>query len=367
MNPTQKIAKEYDYVLVGYNLTSLAFSNQLKTTGHSFCIVDSKQITNHKLKFITPIDDYVFTRVPFNSYNEDILENDSLSEYRSQLGVAHIDNSPPTTFEKGEFKSFLGFGEFKVEAAEQWSLFCQPNSIQYENQPEKIWLQLQNNVEESLFLDQQLTGIQCENDVIQELVLNGKTKVRASQFVFFEQLPYLFSVIGQNTKNLASKVGKVKWWSSACLLMVHSKAPAHSQFGQTYLLKGAKEQPCLGQFQKFGEKVISRWECLFPSELIHSAETTGSAIKEIKKQFKRAFPFEPENKPKEHIFVHDNTYADLSSLPLTGGKVGNINNLLVCTPHVYGQTGWLYELLAASHLAEQNLEKTQETPSEVRI
>ena len=283
MEKPEKLQRQYDHVIVGYNLSSLALASQLAQKQESFCILDSRHRGSHGVKWIPSMDGRVATRVPFNP----VFENEEMASF--PLGDMVEQEGPPLTFEKGEFKSFLGFGEHKVVAQEAILPFCHPRSHKSQKPVEYFWNQALEKVESQLFLDQQITHMEFQADQLTRISLNGSQALEASQFSFFQQFPLVFEKLGQVLKKEASRFAKSQWFSSVNLVIHHQDEPELFELDQLYLLMGSKNQACLGQFSQVDGHLISRWETFLPAELTPNSEATGMALKEIKKQVKRAF------------------------------------------------------------------------------
>ena len=323
---TKKLEKSYDYVLIGHSLATLAFAHRLQARGESFCIIDSQQVSNSCMKEIPSLETSVYTKVPFVPFTKQVDEELNSSVLDLTGNYQKVEGTP-LTFEKGDFKSFLGFGDKKIDAQDEVQRYCEPESLIFDGQPETLWQTLESRCLESIFLDQQVTDILEEDGHVQAVILNGKTKVQATHFVFFEHFSFLFEQVGQKTKSIASKVAKIRWWSSAALILHHDHKPAAAELNHCYLLMGSKEQACIGMFTQIQGQTISRWESFFPGELTQDSETVGTVVKEIKKQIQRAFS--EENRPTEHIVIHSYAYGDLSHLPIQDGKVSDFNNLYI--------------------------------------
>lgn len=351
MNNPNKLQKKYDHVLIGYNLASISFAHHLANSNESFCLLDSIHFGNSPIKEISSIGQGIYARVPFNSFSEESVEGS-------------VDNSP-ITFEKGEFKSFLGFGDSKIEAMDAVQPYCQPKAYVASANPESFWAEAKETIAEFTFLDQQLTDISFEENTLTSVTLNGKTQLQGGQFYFFDQFPFVIEKTGSQIKKLASQFAKAKWFSSTNLIIHHLNEPENFEMDQLYLLKGSKEQACLGFFSKINGELVSRWESFFPSELSADSETTGATLKEIKKQIKRAFSFPEGARDPEHILVQKQVYADLSKCDLNNGKLGNFNNLSLYSPLFDGLIGWYHERAIGESIAEDLFgpEKKSEVPS----
>ena len=348
MEDTKKLNKFYDYVLVGYNFASLAYAYKLHKEAKNFCIIDSSHISLQPTKMIPSLNKAVYSRLPFVPWSD---EKVMTPEVQDLVGEGQILEGTPLTFDKGDFKSFLGFGNAKINEIDLVTQYCSTKNIFCPDQPEKVWLHYIEVLGEHLFLDQEVTDIAYSDNNVTDLTLNGKTKITGNQFVFFSYFPFLFEKVGNEIKSLASKMAKVKWFSSTSLIIHHKEVPQKYELNQLYLLMGSKEQSCLGMFSQIGDQVISRWESFFPSELAPDSETTAATFKEIKKQVRRAFPEVNNENSVEHILLHNPVYGDLTKLSLECGKLGNFNNLAICSSLFSGVESWLGEILSAESLS----------------
>lgn len=349
MNNPQKLAKSYDHVLVGFNISSIQFAKELHSHGLNFCIIDTKFSGSGPFKEVPSLGEEVFARVPYNSALEGLEE----------LVEASIISAPPLTFEKGDFRSFMGFGKDNIQERDVVDKYCQVQSLTPSSTPEVFWAEVKDRLLPYIFLDQKPTDLHLEGSSVTALTLNGNTLLTGQNFYFFGHLPFLFDKVGSRAKKLASQFGKASWYSSVNLIVHHKTKPEKVELNQLYLLKGSKEQACLGHFSCFGDSLISRWESFFPAELTPDSETTGACLKEIKKQVKRAFPGEDSTQDSEHIIIHEQIFADLSKLPSLRENLSNFDNLRLCSPQLSTQVGWYHERQIGQRLFDQ-LKKEQE-------
>ncbi len=346
MSDTQKLKKRYDHVIIGYNLASLTFAYELVKKQQNFCILDARHLSGSQIKFVSSIDSIVMARVPFNQP----IDSESINS--SPFGALEKREGTPITFEKGAFKSFIGFGKEKVEGVEAFDPYCVTENHRPQLHVEDFWQTALTEVADHLFLDEQVTDIQFDEEGLTSLTLNAKSQLSGSQFYFFDQLPFVFEKLGNEMKKSASKFGKADWYSSVNLVMHHTEEPNQFELDQLYLLMGSKNQPCLGQFSRINGHLISRWETFIAAELTADSETTGAAFKEIKKQVKRAFATDHNLPGHEHVLIHDRIYADFSKSGLESGKFSHFNNLSIHSPLFAGPLGWAHEMICGIKAAE---------------
>lgn len=345
----KKLAKAYDYILVGNTLGSLALGQRLKSQGHAFCILDSDQMSSHGLKYFPAIEQMVYTHLPANSKPADHeLFMAGLRDLALNIADPQVVSGPPLTFDKGQFKSFIGFGDGKVEAMDEYRFLCDTETLIVPEQPEQLWQELSASLEDHVFADQQLTDLIFTDSALVEVVTNGKNTIKGHQFVFFNHLDWFLDRLAHHDTSLAPKLKKLKWYSSISLIFHHPEQPQAFEYNTPYLLMGSKEQPCLGQFSQLGGKLISRWQSYISAEMTRDSETVGTAVKEIKKQVKRAFGEVLGTLANEQIIIHQAERSDLTPFMK---KLSSFNNLYLCSPAVYGARGWLHELLSTAAVA----------------
>lgn len=347
MTQSRSLAKKYSHVLVGLNMTSLQWAQHLIDKGEDFCLLDSRFMGSGPFKEIPSLATELFVRLPYNSALDDL-------DINSVPGPARIEERPPLTFEKGQFRSFLGFGNTEPEERDVIEKYCQPQALVPQMRPEEFWAALKETIAPHLFLDQNPTRLLWEDNSLVGLQVNGNKVIQGDRFYFFSHLPFVFDQVGSLSKKTTSAFAKRKWWSSVNLVIHHAQDLESVEIETLYLLMGSKQQACLGQFHRHEGHLISRWESFFPAELTPDSETTGAALKEIKKQVKRAFPQWESQPQSEHILVHDHIHADLSGLLEKGGKIKNINGLTICSPLVQPQIGWVHDRAQALELIGQN-------------
>lgn len=363
MEAGEKLQKRYDHILVGYNLTSLALAAKLAEQNQSFCILDSKHLGSSLFKPIPSADCSVYTRVPFRFCNPELFQNTNNGFFTK----ADMEEGTPLTFDKGDFRSLLGFGDTQMEAMDAVLPFCKPQTVKVDLSPEDFWQKVKTSIESQIFLDQQITEIHCTDEQITHLTLNGNTKIEGAHFYFFDHFAFLFDQIGSKVKKIASQLAKAQWYSSVALLIHHKAEPTKFEADTLYLLKGAKNQACLGMFTQHNDQLISRWESFFPTELAADSETTGACLKEIKKQVKRAFPTQETTVDFEQVVIHNSVYADLEKSEMKNGKVNNINNLYWFSPLLDGAIGYVHEILTGVSGSESVSEDLQKSAAQPRI
>ncbi len=336
----KKLSRTYEFVLLGYNMASLQMASELAEQEKNFCLVDCKHTGQQSLfKFIPELNKDIYTGLPFNTgFNRDFFsfESEFLGSYQTVTRL-------PLTFTKGKFHNFTGFGDKKPEVA--ITPYCENLELEVEKTPEDFFEEVYPLIEDHLFLDQQITDIQHSNGDIKKVVFNGQVEVGGQFFYFFDKLSFLFEKLKKPLKKTFRPFSKIKWFSSANLMIHHSQEPKEFEQDRVYLLMGLKNQPCFGMFSRVRGGLISRWQCFFPSELAESPESTAGVFKELKRQIQRAFPFFKIEESREFISLQDPALTDLGKSTLKNGKPDGFNNLFIYSPHLCNFTGWFHDRL----------------------
>ena len=352
MQDFPKLQKQYDHIIIGYNLASMSFAYELSKQNQNFVVIDAKHLGSSPIKRLASLEKRVSTRISFTpNFEEDDNETPIWGEITKHEGT-------PTTFDKGEFKSFLGFGEKKIQSLDAVSTYCSVENYVPQLTAEEYWNKILENTENKIFLDQQVTDIEYNEEAVSKVVLNGKTNLTGKNFYFFDHFEFLYERMASEMKKQASQFAKAKWHSSVNLIIHHNQEPEAWNSDEIYLLMGSKEQPCLGQFTRVNGELVSRWESFFPSELTADDEMTGMMVKEIKKQIKRAFKFPEGTKDYEHILVQDRVYANFEKLTVENGSLSHFANLFAFSPLFELKTGWMQEIRTGIQAAQSVLEGT---------
>ena len=109
-----------------------------------------------------------------------VLNSETSSTLDDLLGNPTTHEGTPLTFEKGEFKSFLGFGESKINEIDAVTPYLTTQNNNFSDQPENLWQQWSELIDDNVFLDQQVTDLEFEDNVLTQLTLNGKTKLQGN-------------------------------------------------------------------------------------------------------------------------------------------------------------------------------------------
>lgn len=327
---------EFDSIVIGGGLSGLIAANQLESTGRRVVLVESLDIlggTSRATK--TPIGtvDHVLKFVPATDEAMQALE--WLSTVLDQPIEYDVVEAPPVTYDDGKFKPFVGFGEQKIETAIEIDAYAKDKYLRLKTTPKDWVARLTETFTGTLMTQSFATKFQIDDAFVIEILVNGSKRLSAREVVFCATPQQLTRLLPDthSPARLRQKLLKGEFWTSANLDLIHSHVVTES--AAVHVLKGANEEPSVGLFHpptklEDGRAVqLSQWLTLVPKDTTDEAELVASALKQIKRQVKRAYESSLEDLIKERIVVSPTSHGDLTGALADDGKWPKLENLWV--------------------------------------
>lgn len=258
---------------------------------------------------------------------------ESLLEQKIMDGIFE---SPPLTFSKGQLQPFVGFGEQAPQYVTELAYYTHTQNINLEKSPAQ-WVQvLKALLNEEIQTNSRVTQFEVDGGKVTGVTVNGGHAVHADRFIFCgsaEEFPTLFAT-GALPAKLVQKVAQSKTWTSVGLSLVHSQVQTEQD--NVHVLYGGTEnaRPCVGRFDPpvatEGKLLqVSNWLTFLAPEDGTQEELAGTALREIKRQIKRAYPNAMEHLVGERITVNPKSHGQVDLRLEEGGKVPKFENLFV--------------------------------------
>lgn len=353
----------YDYAIIGGGLSGLAIATALAHKTQNILLLDSGDFVGGANR--APLG-AIQGSAP--SHGLRLVPNtsearDALLFLESLLGLKIIHGTTalhPQTYDSGEFKDFLGFGEQAPLFYDELKYFLSEEEILTSLGPsqwiallQEKFLNLGGQIQNRSFV----TKILAEGKFANNLMINGHKSIQAEKYIFCGNIKELGALLPPGTLNTRQrgKLNQSVFWNALCLDLVHS-APITEQ-RNLFLLDGTTSDeigPCIGRFSMVADDKtqISQWLSFVDGESQEDDETTANALKKMKRQIKRAFPEAFQNLKLERIFLAPQMggHGDLkleadSSLP-------GLKNLFVGSGVVSGHPNLVGSLLQAQKLAQ---------------
>ncbi|HWU42705.1 MAG TPA: FAD-dependent oxidoreductase [Bdellovibrio sp.] len=346
----------YDYAIIGSGLTGLSIAAALSRETKNIALIDGADFAGGANKKIT------FPTGPINNglrfVPDSVLAEKSLRFLENLLDTkiaGEITDEAPITYDSGQFKTFLGFGENPPAFYEELNYFTATNSIHLLKQPYE-WTQLLLEKFNGDFLPRSyVTKFHHEGDRVTHLTINGSKTLHAHNFIFAGSVKDLALLLPEDTLSARAKakLAKNTYWTGLCLDLCHNSAVTDSP--AMHVLNGTTQDeigPCVGKFLPAIEvegKVLqsSQWMTFIESEATDDSEVVGLALKKIKRQIKRAYPEALNDLKLERIFVAP-LIAGHGDLKLSANMtIPELSNLWIASSTVSEQKNLVGSLLQA--------------------
>ncbi|QLY25368.1 NAD(P)-binding protein [Bdellovibrio sp. KM01] len=350
------MAHIYDYAIVGSGLTGLSIAAALSRETKNVVLLEGLDISsgaNKQINFPTgPINNGI-RFVP-----DSVLSEKALGFLENLLGqkvIADVSDEAPITYDSGNFKTFLGFGENPPAFWEELSYFTSSKRIDLHLQPFQ-WAQMLMAKFTGDFMPRSyVTKFHHEGDRVHSVTVNGSKTIHAQNFIFAGSVRDLALLLPEDTisARARAKLSKNAYWTALCIDICHGKAVTDST--AMHILNGTTQDeigPCAGRFlpavEVDGNMIqASQWITFIESESTDDSEVVGMALKKIKRQVKRAYPEALDNLKSERIFVSP-YIAGNGDLKLSANQtIPSLENLWISSATLNEQKNLVGALLQA--------------------
>jgi hypothetical protein len=374
------MSQNYDYIVIGSDLGSLAIACALSQNTKSVALIDGQDFAGSDCKAVNFPTGTISNGLHFTpdteltkkavSFLESLVEQPVLGPQRE---------IPPMTFEQGQLKEFLGFGEKNPDFYEEIKFFTSTNRREL-LVPSHQWAQLLIQKFQGDFLPRSyVTKFEVTNGKVTGVKINGAKVITGLNFIFCGPLKDLTRLLPQDALNqkTRTKLAKNDFWNALYLDLCHGHQVTDST--AVHILNGTTDDeigPCAGMFQPATAEgmQVSQWVTFVADDNYSDEpeEVIGQALKKMKRQIKRAYPTALDGLKSERL-----RWAPLISgtaeLKLSGQQtLGDIENLWVASAAVHNQKFWVGSLLqaqlvlAAMGFQTQEIENTQEESAETQ-
>jgi hypothetical protein len=259
--------------------------------------------------------------------------------YLSQLTNLNLEPkivaNSPITYESGQFKAFVGFGDKAPEFHQQISYFLTPERIEISIPIHELVSCLIEKVGSHLHTKYIVTKILETDKKVTGVMVNGSKLISSDRVVFAGCVKELSHLIPESIFNakMKQKISKGDYWSALGLDILHSTTL--SEKSEMHMLNGTTQDeigPCVGRFfssTKDGQ--FSQWITFLDRESAEDAEIIGLTLKKMKKQIKRAYPAALESIQFERILVAPNIEGDFAAKMDANQTLANLENLWIAS------------------------------------
>lgn len=331
-------SKTYDYAIIGSGLPGLILASALSRWTSNIILLDALDTYGgcHK-KINTPLGP-IDNGLRF--FPKTISSENALLFMEDLLGlklIAGTEETNASSYDNGQFKKFIGFGEQQVEFYEELSYFLSSEKYLL-HYPVYTWPQLLMEKFKGHFSPRSIvTKFVSEGNQVSHVIVNGTKNIEAKQFIYCGSFKGLSVLLPNDylSSKAKSKLNKSVYWTAICLDLCHKEIITENDF--VHVLNGTTQDeigPCVGQFYKSKEKPdsqYSQWISFVDEELSDDSEVAANALKKIKRQIKRAYPSALEGLLLERIFVYSN-YSGEGNIKLNADQsIPGLENLWIAS------------------------------------
>ncbi len=327
---------EFDSLIIGGGLSGLLAAHQLDSTGRRVVLVESMdtlggncRVTNSK---VGPID------LNFKFFPDAPETHEALEWMSSVLGekiTFETIEAPPLTYDEGKFKPFVGFGDQKVETASEIDAYAKARYLRLSSTPKDWVKKLTETFTGTILTQSQATKMQIDDGFVIEVMINGAKRLSGREVLFCAAPQNLLRLLpeAQSPARLRQRLLKGEFWTSVNLDLIHSGHVTESE--AVHALKGGSEEPCVGIFspavtiEDGRQAQLSQWITLVARDMADDPELVGGALKQIKRQLKRAYETSLDGLIQERIVVSPLSHGDFTGMLTPDGKWPKLQNLWV--------------------------------------
>ena len=348
------MAQVYDYIVIGSDLGSLALACALSQNTKNVALVDGQDFAGNDSKavsFPTGLIANGFHYIPDSELAKKAIS--FLEELIGENILGPMHEIPPMTFEQGQLKEFLGFGENHPTFYEEIKFFTTSQRREVLI-PTHQWASLLIQKFQGEFIPRSyVTKFEINDNKVTAIKVNGSKTIEALNFIYCGPVKSLARLLPEEalSQKARTRLAKNTYCSALYLDLCHAKQITESS--AVHILQGTNPEeqgPCAGQFQPAVEKdgqwmQASQWVTFVEDEAEEESEVIGLALKKMKKQIKRAYPDSLEGMKVERLRWAPLVSA-LSDLKLSGQQtLGEIENLWIGSGSANPQKFWAGSLL----------------------
>lgn len=347
---------EYDYAIIGSGLTGLAIAAAISQETSNVVLLEAQDHIggyNREIQFPTG---------PMNNglrfFPDTELAESSLLFLEEILGLKIIQKkaeNSPLTYEDGQLKTFLSFGNTTPDFYEELVYFLNPKSIDLNLQPYQWTSLLAEKFKGEVLTRSFVTRFQIENGRVNSVLVNGSKSIFAKNFIFCGSIKQLQTLLptDQLSSRVRHKISKSTYWTALCLDLCHGHTV--NETDAIHVLNGTTVDefgPSVGRFlkpQMVGEETYqtSQWTTFVEDQDSDESEIVGHALKKIKRQIKRAYPQAFDGIKTERILLASQIGGNGDLKVKANGTLPDVENLWIGSPTMNKQKNLVGSLLQA--------------------
>lgn len=353
-------AQEFDTLVIGAGLSGLIAANALEATGRNVALIEASDLLGGASRagqtLAGPVD-HGLKVIPDSETARAAL--DWLETVLGEKIERTVIEASPLNYDDGKFKPYVGFGNDTVQTGAEVEAYATSRRLRLSSTPKDWTKKLAEQFSGKIFPQSQATRMIIEDGFVIETVVNGAKRITAREVIYAGAPQLVPALLGEATlpPRIRQKLIKGDFWTSVNLDLVHSQPITDSE--AVHILKGANEEPTIGLFHspvttEDGRKLqVSQWLTLIPKEDIDEEEFVAGALKQIKRQVKRAYESAFDGLVQERILVIPMSHGSLKGAFDAPGRLPKISNLWMTSALFADERNTLGTLLQTKRVLEE--------------
>jgi hypothetical protein len=306
--------RNYDYVIIGGGLSGCLIARALSnlSTFHIAILEGGNIWGGHVHPQNSPFGmlSYGMKIIPSLPKTDEALK---FFEFTSGTTLERdVVSLPPLVLEKGALQPFYGFGDKAPKEVDELGYYLNPERVKL-SVPVQDWIELlKKDFIGDMLNKSQVTQFELDQNRVKAVIVNGNQRIEADNFIFCGYPPDILQLLPTASMDSRSvqKIAKSKWWTSVSLDLIHKTPPTDIE--NIHVITGGSEMFCtLGYFHKIPEgPVVSQWLSLIPTDSADE-EAEATALREMKRLIKRAYPKAFDDILHERILVNANSHGSI--------------------------------------------------------
>lgn len=320
----------YDLVILGADLPSLLLARHAARNGLKTLVATKQDTVGGTLAPVSIAQTSLYRDFGYWPSSDQFVSTLEWIESLCQKSLTTgLSPRPAVTFQKGQFVSFVGFGDKAPPCVDALRTY-----LDYENMDLKAPLSsLVNELISLKEFDIRKNFVvekfeYQDGSIVSATTIDGAT-ILASRWVISDPLKNFFQLLPTEhySAREQARLHRTKVWTQVSLHILHSVTVSNER--GVHVVMGTTDEavPSIGGFeapQPDGAQA-SHWFCFIDPET-QDDETTATALREMKRQLKRAYPGAFEKNQFERISVEPEASGVWSAKTDASGRWQGLKN-----------------------------------------
>tara|TARA_B100001248_G_scaffold262698_1_gene261080 strand:+ start:13189 stop:14232 length:1044 start_codon:yes stop_codon:yes gene_type:complete len=336
------IPKKVDLIIVGIRFESLYFASLLLEKGIDVHLIDHEEPPSES-PFLNPVDSFFASDM-------------------SALLACKEKEDAVQTFDGGEFKAFMGFGDDYQDF--RYEPYLHTHYYKWDEDKQNQFEKLSEQMQDRLHYRTKISAVECLDNQVNAIEVNEQKKVRLNALCWSQYFSQWEAYLEQERigRKTLQRLAKADFWTRLDLHLLHNEA-FEAPLNERFLLKAAKDEAkaFLGSFYKNPEgRICSQWTGYIASQLSDSGEELGNLLREKKRQIKRAFKGLFDSVEFEKIKMISDIYNTFDEGQMDSLQLGSYNNIYTLNHNFHRLLHKDYDLEYLISAAEKVASKIQD-------